>query len=83
MNITIYSTTTCIYCHALRAWLDKQNIAYDYKLTDEDDAAMEEFMRVNDGMLSVPLTVITKDDGSEAKILGFDRAKFKQVLGVS
>lgn len=82
MNITIYSTTTCSYCHALKAWLEKQNIAYDYKLTDEDDAALEEFMQVNDGMLSVPLTVITKDDGSEAKILGFDQAKFKQVLDI-
>ncbi len=81
MNITIYSTTTCSYCHALKAWLDKKNIAYDYKLTDEDDDAMAEFMRVNDGMLSVPLTVITKDDGSETKILGFDQGKLNNALG--
>ncbi len=80
MHITIYSTTTCSYCHALKAWLDKQNIAYDYKLTDEDDDAMAEFMQVNDGMLGVPLTVITSDDGSEAKILGFDQAKLTSAL---
>ncbi len=82
MNITIYSTTTCSYCHALKAWLDKQKIAYDYKLTDEDDAAMDEFMSVNDGMLSVPLTVITQDDGSKAKILGFDQDKLNNALGI-
>ena len=82
MNITIYSTTTCSYCHALRAWLDKQNIPYAYKLTDEDDVAMAEFMSVNDGMLSVPLTVIKKDDGSEAKVLGFDKAKLEMELGL-
>lgn len=80
MNITIYSTTTCSYCHVLKAWLDKQNIPYDYKLTDEDDAAMAEFMRVNDGMFGVPLTVITKDDGSVDKILGFDQAKLTKAL---
>jgi len=80
MNITIYSTTTCSYCHALRSWLDKQNISYDYKLTDEDDDAMAGYMNVNDGMLGVPLTVIKKDDGSEVKILGFDQAKLTQAL---
>ncbi len=80
MNITIYSTTTCSYCHILKAWLDKQDIAYDYKLTDEDDAAMAEFMQVNDGMFGVPLTVIKKDDGSIAKVLGFDRDKLTQAL---
>ncbi len=81
MNITIYSTTTCSYCHALKAWLDNQKIAYEYKLTDEDDDAMAEFMQVNDGMLSVPLTIIKKDDGSVSKILGFDQPKLKQALG--
>ncbi len=82
MNITIYSTTTCSFCHSLRAWLDKQNITYDYKLTDEDPAFMEEFMQINDGIIGVPLTVIKKDDGSVAKILGFDKAKFTKVLGL-
>jgi len=80
MNVTIYSTTTCSFCHALKDWLDKQNISYDYKLTDEDDAAMAEFMAVNDGMLGVPLTIIKKDDGSEAKILGFDKEKLTKEL---
>lgn len=83
MNVTIYSTTTCSYCHALKAWLDKQSIGYDYKLTDEDDAAMGEFMSVNDGMLSVPLTVIKKDDGTEVKVTGFDQAKLASALGIS
>ena len=43
---------------------------------------MAEFMSVNDGMLSVPLTVIKKDDGSEAKVLCFDKAKLEMELGL-
>lgn len=82
MNITIYSTTTCSFCHALTAWLDKQNIAYTKKVTDEDDAAMAEFMSVNDGNFGVPFTVIQDDNGNETKILGFDQGKFKQTLGL-
>ena len=83
MNITIYSTTTCSYCHTLRAWLDKQNIAYDYKLTDEDDAAMAEFLSINDGFMGVPFTVIKADDNTVTKIMGFDQKKLKQALSIA
>lgn len=82
MTITIYSTSSCSECHVLKGWLDKQNIAYISKITDEDDAVMDEFMSVNDGMISVPLTVIDKDDGTQAKLTGFNAGKFKEVLGV-
>ncbi len=82
MEITIYSTTTCSFCHALRAWLEKQNIPYIYKLTDEDDAAMAEFMSLNDGFLGVPFTVIKDMNGSITKITGFDQPKFKKTLSL-
>lgn len=82
MDITIYSTTTCAFCHVLTSWLDKENIPYLKKNTDEDESALMEFMSVNDGNLGVPFTVIKDDSGNETKILGFNQAKFKQVLGL-
>lgn len=82
MNITIYSTTTCATCHLVTSWLDKQQIAYTKHDTDEDPAAMAEFMSVNDGSIGVPFTVITADDGTLTKILGFDQPRFKQALGL-
>ena len=82
MKITIYSTAACAACHTLTAWLDKQNIAYEKKITDENEAYMAEFMEVNDGMIGVPFTIITGDDGEETKISGFDQNKFKQALHV-
>lgn len=83
MDITIYSTTTCSFCHALKGWLDKQGIKYVNKVTDTDPAAMAEFMSVNDGMLGVPFTVIKSDTGEITKIVGFDQAKFKKILPVA
>lgn len=80
MNITIFSTTTCSTCHILTEWLDKQGIPYERKVTDEDPAAMVEFMSVNDGIVGVPFTVITKDDGETVKFTGYDIAKIKQLL---
>ncbi len=81
-NITIYSTTTCAFCHVLTAWLDKENIAYTKKNTDEDDAALVEFMGVNDGNLGVPFTVITDDKGAQTKIIGFDKPAFQAALNI-
>jgi glutaredoxin len=81
MKITIYSTSICAACHSLTQWLDKQGVAYEKKITDEDPAVMMEFMGVNDGMIGVPFTVITANDGTVAKISGFDLPKFKTILG--
>lgn len=82
MNITIYSTTTCATCHLVTDWLDKNQISYVKKNTDVDESAMEEFMTVNDGMIGVPFTVITVDDATQTKIMGFDQGRFKQALGL-
>ena len=82
MNITIYSTTTCSSCHALTGWLDKQGLDYTKLNTDEDDQAMADFMKVNDGMIGVPFSVVTSDAGETVKIPGFDQGKFKSVLGL-
>ncbi|MCW1907911.1 MAG: glutaredoxin family protein [Candidatus Saccharibacteria bacterium] len=82
MNITIYSTSSCATCHVVTDWLDKHKMAYTKKNTDEDSAAMMEFMNVNDGFVGVPFTVITTDDGQTTKIPGFDQKKLKQALGI-
>lgn len=82
MNVTIYSTSTCATCHLVTSWLDKQSVAYEKKNTDEDGAAMVEFMGANDGFMGVPFTVITDGDGKVSKIAGFDQSKFKQALGL-
>lgn len=82
MNVTIYSTTTCATCHLVTGWLDKQGIAYTKKNTDDDIAAMEEFMAVNDGFVGVPFTVVTNEEGGQTKITGFDQRKFRIALGL-
>lgn len=82
MNITIYSTTTCAFCHVLTTWLDKEGITYTKKNTDDDESALMEFMSVNDGNLSVPFTVVLDGKGGETKIVGYDQVAFKKVLGI-
>jgi glutaredoxin len=82
MDITIYSTSTCSYCHALSEWLDEQKITYKKVITDKEPDGMAKFMAVNDDVISVPLTIIKDTSGNETKIHGFDKDKFKQTLGL-
>lgn len=81
MNITVYSTTNCGVCHAEMQWLDSKEISYTNKVVDEDAAAMEEFLNVNEGMIGTPFTVV-EDTGKIVKIAGFDQPKLKAALGM-
>ncbi len=62
--IKIYTTPTCIYCHALMEWLDEQNIEYQ-----EIDASSDP------DISAVPVTEIGKQ-----RIIGFDRPAIKRAL---
>lgn len=67
----------------LKKYLDEKNISYEEKLVDQDDAAKEEMMKDSGGFLGVPFSVITKDDGTKETVLGFDKNKINEVLGIS
>lgn len=62
--IKVYTTPTCIYCHALMEWLDKEGIEYE-----EVDA------REMPGITAVPVTEINGE-----RIIGFDRPAIKKAL---
>lgn len=81
MTIKIYTTTTCPYCRAEKEYLDSKSIKYDNIFVDQDPKAAEEMVKVS-GQMGVPFTVITKDDGSQVSILGFDKDKLNQALGI-
>lgn len=82
MHITVYSTTTCPYCQMLKDYLKGKDISYVEKLVDQDDAAKEEMMKESGGFLGVPFSSITKDDGSKETVIGFDKGKLNQILGI-
>ena len=67
--IKVYTTDTCIYCHALMEWLDEQGIKYE-----EHDASEDSAIR------GVPVTRIDLADGSIAEVLGFDRPAIIRAL---
>lgn len=81
MKIVIYSTSICAACHTLTGWLDSKEIKYEKKIVDEDQAAMTEFMDLNEGMVGVPFTVFFDESNNPvAKITGFDQKAFNLQL---
>lgn len=80
MTVKIFSTTTCPYCKMVKDYLKSKNVSFEEKLVDSDEKAREEMAQVSGGFLGVPFTVITKDDGTNETVLGFDKGKLDSLL---
>ena len=81
-KITIYSTATCVYCKMLKDYLTKHKIKYTEKHVDQDQKLVQELMDKS-GQLGVPFTIIENDDETSSTILGFDKSKIDQILGLA
>jgi len=82
MTVTVYSTTTCPYCNMLKNYLKENGVAFSEKLVDQDDAAREEMMKESKGFLGVPFTIVTKEDGTKEDIIGFDKGRVNEIMGI-
>lgn len=63
-GITMFSTTWCGYCRRLKSQLDRAGIGYTEVNIEEDPAAADVVMAVNDGNQTVPTVLFP--DGSAA-----------------
>ncbi len=81
MKVLIYSTKTCPFCKMEKDYLTQKGIAFENIFVDEDEKKAEEMMHKS-GQMGVPVTVITKDDGGEEIIVGFDKEKLNPALGI-
>lgn len=73
-NITIFTTTTCAYCPMVKKYLASKGLAYDEVNLDEHPERQAEVLQMS-GALTVPVTVVTKDDDSKAVVVGYNLAK--------
>ncbi len=65
----------------LKDYLSAKNIAFENVFVDQEPNQMQNFVDTC-GSMRVPCTHIIKDDGTEIKILGFDKEKINQALGI-
>ena len=81
-NVTMYTTRTCPFCKMQRDYLVSKSIVYKEILVDENPEEAQKMIAIS-GQMGVPFTVITSDNGEQVNILGFDRAKIDEALGIS
>ena len=74
MNVTIYSTPTCPYCHQAESFLKERGVKFAKHDVSVDRTAADKMVQVS-GQMGVP--VITVDD---KVIIGFDRPRLEQLL---
>lgn len=74
MDVKIYTTPTCGYCHQARSFLDELGVRYTEYDVSRDRAAAEEMVGLT-GQMGVPVIVV---DGEA--VIGFDRARLQALL---
>lgn len=78
-NITIFTTNTCAYCAHVKKWLDAKGHKYDVVNLDENPERQAEALALS-GSLTVPVTVVTKQDDTKEVVVGFNLAKLAPAL---
>ena len=73
-NITIFTTNTCAYCAMVKRFLDAKDHKYEVVTLDEQPERQAEALALS-GALTVPVTVVTKQDDSREVIVGYNLSK--------
>ena len=73
-NITIFTSNTCAYCQMVKKYLGAKGHTYDEVNIDEHPHRQAEALTLS-GAMTVPVTVVTKQDDSQEVIVGYNLAK--------
>ncbi len=75
-NVKVYSTPTCPYCKMAKQFLSENNVQFEDIDVSANQVAAQEMVNKS-GQMGVPVLDI---DGQI--IVGFNKAKIKQLLGI-
>jgi len=65
-----------------KEYLEEKGTAYENIFVDQQPDEAKRLIEES-GQMGVPFTEITKDDGQVVKILGFDKNKLNEALGIT
>ncbi len=78
-KITVFTTTTCAYCPMVKKYLDGKGVSYDVINLDEQPEKQKEVYEKS-GALTVPVTLIEREDSTEEVVIGFNLPKLSAAL---
>lgn len=76
LNVLIYTTPTCHYCHMAKDFFQENNIEYKEKDVSKDIEARKEMIEKT-GSLGVPVIQVGEDI-----VLGFDKKWLQEKLNI-
>ncbi len=76
MNVSIYSTPSCHFCQAVKAFFAENNIQYEDFNVAEDLEKRKEMVAIT-GQIGVPVIKIGTD-----VVIGFDEKKLRELLKI-
>jgi glutaredoxin 3 len=79
-NITVFTTNTCSYCAMVKKFLDMKGQKYEVVNLDEHPERNQEALEASNNALTVPITVITKDDGSKQAVVGYNLSQLAPAI---
>lgn len=78
-NVTIYTTNTCAYCVMVKRYLQSKGQKYNEVNLDTNPERQKEAQEMS-GALTVPVTVVTKDDDSKQVVVGYNLSQLAPAL---
>jgi glutaredoxin 3 len=79
-DITIFTTNTCSYCAMVKRFLDMKGQSYNVVNLDEHPERNQEAYELSNGALTVPITVITKQDDSREVVVGYNLSRLAPAI---
>lgn len=79
-DITIFTTTKCTYCGMVKRFLDLKGQSYNVVNLDEHPERNKEAFELSDGALTVPITVVTKQDDSKEVVVGYNLSRLAPAI---
>lgn len=78
-KITIYTTNTCTYCGMVKRYLDSKSMKYEVVNLEEHPERQAEALAAS-GALTVPITVVTKQDDSQSVVVGYNLSQLAPAI---
>lgn len=78
-NVTIFTTNTCAYCVMVKRFLSAKGVGYEEVNLDQNPERQAEALKLS-GALTVPVTVVTKQDDSREVVIGYNLAKLAPAI---
>lgn len=79
MKLEVFGRESCAPCRMLQTYLDRKQIPFTKRDVDKDEEAAAEAYAYT-GLSTVPVSVITRDDGSQDIVAGFNLQRLVALL---